>query len=48
MRNRVRIGGLRIATSPHDLARDETAPGTGVDPAAFWPAFEALPADLAP
>jgi malate synthase len=48
MSNRVSIGNLEIATELHDLVASEIAPGTGVEPAHFWQAFEAIIADLAP
>jgi len=48
MSNRVSIGNLEIARELHDLVASEIAPGTGVEPAHFWQAFEAIIADLAP
>jgi len=48
MSNRVSIGNLGIARELHDLVASEIAPGTGVEPAHFWQAFEAIIADLAP
>lgn len=45
---RTQIGGLQIATVLHDLIADKIIPGTGVDPAHFWAAFEKILTDLAP
>ena len=45
---RVAVGGLRVASCLLALVRDEIAPGTGIDPAAFWAGLEAIVADLAP
>jgi malate synthase len=39
---------LRINKALHELVRDEIAPGTGVDPAAFWSSLEAIVRDLGP
>jgi malate synthase len=48
MSNRVSIGNLEIARELHDLVASEITPGTGVEPARFWQAFEAILADLVP
>ena len=48
MSNRVSIGNLEIARELYDLVASEIAPGTGVEPAHFWQAFETIIADLAP
>ncbi|MDX1346335.1 MAG: malate synthase G, partial [Sedimenticolaceae bacterium] len=48
MSNRVSIGNLEIARELHDLVAGEIAPGTGVEPAHFWQAFESIIADLGP
>lgn len=48
MTERTQIGGLQIATVLHDLIAEKVAPGTGIDPAAFWSAFEQIIDDLAP
>ena len=48
MSERVKIGGLGVATCLHDLVNDEIAPGTGVDPDAFWRAVEDIVRDLGP
>ncbi|MCZ6792480.1 MAG: malate synthase G [Planctomycetota bacterium] len=42
------IGGLKVHAALHDLVRDEIAPGTGVDPAAFWASLGAIVEDLGP
>jgi len=44
----VEAGGLKIHKALHDLVRDEIAPGTGVDPGAFWSSLQAIVADLGP
>ena len=44
----VQTGGLRVARVLHDFIKDEALPGTGVAAARFWPALEAIMADLAP
>ena len=48
MTERIQKGGLQIAKSLYDLVVDKIAPGTGVDPDAFWASFEAILTDLAP
>ncbi|RDE24887.1 malate synthase G [Motiliproteus coralliicola] len=48
MTTRTQVGGLQIATVLHDLIADKVAPGTGVEPQAFWTAFEEILTDLAP
>ena len=48
MSGRVEIAGLAIARSLHDLVRDEIAPGTGVEPEAFWRALAGIVRDLGP
>ena len=48
MTERVQIGDLEIAKVLFDLVANEIAPGTGVEPDAFWAAFEQVLADLAP
>lgn len=40
--------GLRVATALANLVEIEIAPGTGVDPAAFWLGYAAIVAELAP
>jgi malate synthase len=45
---RVHAGGLDIDESLYGLVRDEVAPGTGVDPEAFWRALGAIVKDLGP
>ncbi|MEX0604111.1 MAG: malate synthase G [Marinobacter sp.] len=48
MNSRITINGLKVARSLYELVANEAAPGTGIEPADFWVAFEALVADLAP
>ena len=48
MSGRVEIGGLGIAKNLHDLVRDEIAPGTGVEPEAFWRSLADVVRDLGP
>ena len=48
MTDRVKKGGLQVATVLHELVAKRIAPGTGIDPDAFWAAFEKILDDLAP
>ncbi len=48
MTNRVQQGGLQIAENLFDLVYEHIAPGTGVDPVAFWQSFEKIVEDLGP
>ncbi|MDX1594135.1 MAG: malate synthase G, partial [Gammaproteobacteria bacterium] len=48
MSERVVIDGLQIARPLHDLVRDRAAPGTGIEPEAFWSSLATLLRDLAP
>ncbi len=48
MSETVEAGNLRIDKALHELVRDEIAPGTGVDPAAFWQSLDAIVRDLGP
>ncbi|MEH6473213.1 MAG: malate synthase G [Halopseudomonas sp.] len=48
MTERTQVGGLQIATTLYDLIADKVTPGTGIEPAAFWAAFEQILNDLAP
>ncbi len=48
MTERIKKGGLDIATVLYNLVANEIAPGTGVEPDAFWSKFEQILADLAP
>ncbi|RLQ23749.1 malate synthase G [Seongchinamella sediminis] len=48
MTDRIQQGGLQVATVLHQLLENDIAPGTGVDPAHFWQALEAIVSDLAP
>jgi malate synthase len=41
-------GGIKIATSLHDLVRDEIAPGTGIAPAAVWTLLDSIVGTLGP
>ncbi len=44
----VAIGELKVSKDLHDLVRDEIAPGTEVEPEAFWNSFGAIVRDLGP
>ena len=48
MNERVATGGLHVAKCLHDLINFEIAPGTGVDPGAFWHALADIIRDLGP
>jgi len=48
MSETVSVGGLQVATCLYDLVNNNIAPGTGVDPAGFWQALEAIVRDLEP
>ena len=48
MNERVEIGGLGVATCLHDLVSDEIAPGTGVEPEAFWRSLADIVRELGP
>jgi malate synthase len=45
---RVERSGLKVAAELDTLVSEQAAPGTGVDPAAFWRGFAGIVADLAP
>jgi malate synthase len=44
----VEIGGLRIDDKLYALVRDEIAPGTGIEPDAFWSALSQIVHALGP
>ncbi|MDP2227277.1 MAG: malate synthase G [Moraxellaceae bacterium] len=48
MTERIPHGDLQIAKELHDLVATEIAPGSGVEPAAFWTAFANVVAELTP
>jgi malate synthase len=48
MANSVTIGGLSVNEELYRLVRDEIAPGTGVDPQAFWISLGQIVTDLGP
>lgn len=48
MSNRIQAGGLLVDAALYQLIENEIAPGTGVDPQAFWQAFEEILKDLGP
>jgi malate synthase len=48
MANSVTVGELKVNEELHRLVRDEIAPGTGVDPEAFWISLGRIVNDLGP
>lgn len=46
--DQVEVGGLGVARVLHDFVVGEALPGTGIEPAVFWPLFGALMRNLAP
>ena len=48
MGNRIEVGNLRIDEDLYALVKDEIAPGTGVEPDAFWKAFGDIVAAFVP
>ncbi len=48
MRERIEAGGLCVDAELFELVKNEIAPGTGVDPDAFWTALGRIAADLGP
>lgn len=44
----VPVGGLRVAEPLYNLIKDEIAPGTGIDPNAFWNSLGGIVRDLGP
>ena len=48
MSQRVDIGGLNVDAGLASFVNEEALPGSGVEEAAFWKAFEAIIDDLAP
>src|SRR4051812_25930669 len=48
MAHRIQVGGLKVHEGLYDLVRDEIAPGTGIDPDAFWESLGAIVRDLGP
>lgn len=48
MSERIKVGGLSVASELHTLINEEIIPGTGIDPDGFWQSFEAIINDLAP
>ena len=48
MHSRITRSGLRIDERLDHLVKDEIAPGTGIDPDAFWASLAAIVRDLAP
>lgn len=45
---RISQGGLQISKVLHELVANEIAPGSGIEPAAFWAAFEQVAVELSP
>ncbi len=48
MTDRIAVGGLQVAAPLYDLIRDEIAPGTGIQPDAFWASLAGIVAELGP
>lgn len=48
MSDRIQVGSLQIAPVLHQLLENDIAPGTGIEPAAFWAALESLVNILGP
>jgi malate synthase len=48
MSERIKVGGLSVASELHALINEEIIPGTGIDADGFWQSFEAIINDLAP
>ena len=48
MPNRIELAGLQIDATLHSLLTQEIAPGTGVDPEAFWQGLADIWAELGP
>lgn len=48
MSERIKVGGLSVASELHALINEEIIPGTGIDPDGFWQSFEAIIYDLVP
>ena len=48
MPNRIELAGLQIDAALHSLLTQEIAPGTGVDPEAFWQGVADIWAELGP
>ena len=48
MTDRVQQGSLQVAKVLHQLLENDIAAGTGVAPAQFWQALEAIVNELAP
>jgi malate synthase len=44
----IEIAGIKVDQKLYDLVRDEMAPGTGIDPQAFWASLGKIVRDLAP
>ncbi len=48
MTPRITVHGLQVAAELYRFIEDKVLPGTGVNSAAFWKAFDAIVRDLAP
>ena len=48
MSDRIEVGGLKVDAQLYNLVKDEIAPGTDVDPDAFWEALGSIVSDLGP
>lgn len=48
MTERIQVGGLQIAKVLYDLVANDIAPGTGIEPDAFWASFEKVVNEFSP
>jgi len=48
MTERIQVGGLQIAKVLYELVANDIAPGTGIEPDAFWASFEKVVNEFSP